>query len=154
MIDCLFRSVRQLAKLAAEKGWATPEQELPTWGQLHDVHLRHPLETKLPANLAALATVKGHGSAGDGSTVYARWWPTIENMNVTGGSSFRAVVDVGNWPVGIASMGPGQGGSPGDRHYRDLYDLWLDNTPVPLAFTEEHVASVAEAVFQLVPIVR
>ena len=122
--------------------------------QLHDVHLRHPLETKLPANLAALATVKGHGSAGDGSTVYARWWPTIENMNVTGGSSFRAVVDVGNWPVGIASMGPGQGGSPGDRHYRDLYDLWLDNTPVPLAFTEEHVASVAEAVFQLVPIVR
>ena len=154
LIDCLFRSVRQLAKLAAEKGWATPEQELPTWGQLHDVHLRHPLETKLPANLAALATVKGHGSAGDGSTVYARWWPTIENMNVTGGSSFRAVVDVGNWPVGIASMGPGQGGSPGDRHYRDLYDLWLDNTPVPLAFTEEHVASVAEAVFQLVPIVR
>ena len=73
---------------------------------------------------------------------------------MTGGSSFRAVVDVGNWPVGIASMGPGQGGSPGDRHYRDLYDLWLDNTPVPLAFTEEHVASVAEAVFQLVPIVR
>jgi len=154
LIDCLFRAARQLTKLATEKGWAEPGQELPTWGQLHDVHLRHSLEKKLPANLAELATVKGRGSAGDGSTVYARWWPTLENMNVTGGSSFRAVVDVGNWPTGIASMGPGQGGSPGDRHYRDLYDLWLNNTPVPLAFTEEHVASVAEAVFELVPITR
>jgi penicillin amidase len=154
LLDCLFRTYRHLSKLATEKGWVTPDQELPTWGQLHDVHLSHPLEAKLPAALAAIATAKGHGSAGDGSTVYARWWPTIENMNVTGGSSFRAVVDVGNWPAGIASLGPGQEGSPGDRHYRDLYDLWLDNTPVPLAFDQQHVASVAEAVFQLVPRVR
>jgi penicillin amidase len=154
LIDCLFRAVRELNKIALKKGWVTPEQELPTWGQLHDVHLRHPLAEKLPADLAALATVKGHGSAGDGSTVYARWWPTIENMNVTGGSSFRAVVDVGNWPAGIASLGPGQAGSPGEDHYRDLYDLWLNNTPLPLAFTEQHVASLAETVFQLVPVVR
>ncbi len=154
LLDCLFRAHRQLSKLAVEKGWAAPGQELPTWGQLHDVHLRHPLAAKLPADFAALATVKGHGSAGDGSTVYARWWPTIENMNVTGGSSFRAVVDVGNWPAGVASLGPGQGGSPGDRHYRDLYDSWLNNVPVPLAFDSQHVARVAETVFQLVPVVR
>lgn len=151
LIDCLFRALRQLSKLAVDKGWSGDSHQLPTWGQLHDVHLRHPLEAKLPADLAAIATAKGHGSAGDGSTVYARWWPTIENMNVTGGSSFRAVVDVGNWSAAIASMGPGQGGSPGDRHYRDLYDLWLNNTPVPLAFDPQHVASVAESVFQLIP---
>ena len=72
-------------------------------------------------------------------------------MNVTGGSSFRAVVDVGNWPTGIASFGPGHGGSPGDRHYRDLYDSWLNNVPVPLAFDPQHVKSVAETVFQLAP---
>lgn len=154
LLDCLVRAHRQLSQLAVEKGWASPGHELPTWGQLHDVHLRHPLAAKLPADLAAIATVKGHGSAGDGSTVYARWWPTIENMNVTGGSSFRAVVDVGNWPTGIASFGPGQGGSPGDRHYRDLYDSWLNNVPVPLAFDPQHVNSVAETVFQLSPVVR
>ena len=151
LLDCLLRAHRHLSKLAVEKGWASPGHELPTWGQLHDVHLQHPLAAKLPADLAAIATVKGHGSAGDGSTVYARWWPTIENMNVTGGSSFRAVVDVGDWPAAIASLGPGQGGSPGDRHYRDLYDLWLNNTPVPLAFDRQHVADVAEAVVQLTP---
>ncbi len=154
LIDCLFRAVRQLSKIAADKGWATPGKELPTWGQLHDVHLRHPLQAKLPKELALIADVKGHGSSGDGSTVFARWWPTLENMNVTGGSSFRAVVDVGNWSTGVASFGPGQAGSPGDRHYRDLYDVWLNNTPVPLAFDPQHVESVAEAVFQLVPLVR
>jgi penicillin amidase len=154
LLDCLLRAHRHLSKLAVEKGWASPGHELPTWGQLHDVHLLHPLAAKLPADLAAIATVKGHGSAGDGSTVYARWWPTIENMNVTGGSSFRAVVDVGNWPTGIASLGPGQGGSPGDRHYRDLYDSWLNNVPVPLAFDQQHVERVAETVFQLVPLIR
>ena len=154
LLDCLFRAHRHLSKLAVEKGWASLGQELPTWGQLHDVHLQHPLAEKLPADFAALATVKGRGSAGDGSTVYARWWPTLENMNVTGGSSFRAVVDVGNWPAGVASLGPGQAGSPGDRHYRDLYDLWLNNVPVPLAFDSQHVEGVAETVFQLVPVVR
>jgi acyl-homoserine lactone acylase PvdQ len=51
-------------------------------------------------------------------------------------------------------MGPGQAGSPGDRHYRDLYDLWLNNTPVPLAFDSQQVERVAETVFQLVPIIR
>ena len=154
LIDCLFRAVRQLSKLAAEKGWTVSGKDLPTWGQLHDVHLRHPLQAKLPEELASIADVKGHGSSGDGSTVFARWWPTLENMNVTGGSSFRAVVDVGNWSTGVASMGPGQAGSPGDRHYRDLYDLWLNNTPVPLAFDSQQVERVAETVFQLVPIIR
>jgi len=64
------------------------------------------------------------------------------------------VVDVGNWSTGVASMGPGQAGSPGDRHYRDLYDVWLHNTPVPLAFDPQQVESVAEAVLELVPVVR
>ena len=154
LIDCLFKAVRQLSKIASDKGWATPGNDLPTWGQLHDVHLRHPFQAKLPKELASIADVKGRGSSGDGSTVFARWWPTLENMNVTGGSSFRAVVDVGNWSTGVASMGPGQAGSPGDRHYRDLYDLWLNNTPVPLACDPQQVESVAEAVVQLVPVVR
>ena len=153
LLDCLFRAVRQLGKLVSAQGLAVGGKELPTWGQLHEVHLRHPLQEKLPKDLAAIANVRGRGSSGDGSTVYARWWPTLENMNVTGGSSFRAVVDVGNWPTGMASMGPGQGGSPGDPHYRDLYDLWLNNTPVPLAFDAQQVASVAEALIQLVPAV-
>ena len=33
---------------------------------------------------------------GDGTTVFARWWAPPKT-NATGGASFRAVLDVGNW---------------------------------------------------------
>ncbi|MEI6116524.1 MAG: penicillin acylase family protein [Burkholderiales bacterium] len=123
----------------------------PCWGQLHDVTLRHPLESRLPKALADISGVSGHGSSGDGSTVYARWWPGLDNTHVTGGSSFRAVVDVGARPRAVAAFGPGQSGSPGDEHYRDLYDPWLDNTPVPLWFEPDEVSANAHSVIQLVP---
>ena len=113
------------------------------------MHLKHPLKSKLPGALAELADVKGRGSSGDGSTVYARWWPGIDHHTVTGGSSFRAVIDVGNWWVSMASMGPGQAGSPGDQHYSDLYQPWMDNVPVPLAFHQEQVNELTRSVINL-----
>jgi penicillin amidase len=124
----------------------------PSWGQLHDVALKHPLKKFLPADLAEIADVFGHGSSGDGSTVYARWWVGLEDTNVTGGSSFRAVADLQQPPEAIASFGAGQAGSPGDPHYRDLYDRWLDNIPTPLLFSEEQVNLHAKSVLRLIPV--
>jgi penicillin amidase len=48
-------------------------------------------------------------------------------------------------------MGPGQAGSPGDPHFRDLYPLWLANESFPLAFSAEQVARVAESHIRLLP---
>ena len=153
LLKCLVLASERLNAAGVKLGVAPDSMggSYPTWGQLHDVALKHPLKKLLPPDLAAISGVSGHGSSGDGSTVYARWWVGLENTHVTGGSSFRAVADLKQPPEAIASFGAGQGGSPGDPHYRDLYDHWLDNIPTQLLFTQDQVASHATSVKRLIP---
>jgi penicillin amidase len=155
LLKCLVMASDYLNSAGVKLGVATDAlgRTYPDWGQLHDVTLNHPLKQFLPRDLAAVSGVSGHGSAGDGSTVYARWWAGLDNTHVTGGSSFRAVVDLTTPPQALASFGAGQGGSPGDPHYSDLYDHWLNNIPTPLIFTAEQIASQAKPVVKLIPTV-
>jgi penicillin G amidase len=142
---------RALASALAQlKSRAKPGAALPTWGDLHEIVLHHALEARLPAGLAEQSAVRGRGTSGDSTTVFARWW-LQPRTNVTGGASFRAVVDVGNWDETRATIGPGQAGAPGDPHYRDLYALWLDNGSFPLSFSAGQVARVAESRLTLRP---
>ena len=142
---------RALAAAATDlKARAKAGQTFPTWGELHEVALHHSLEARLPSDIARQADASGRGTSGDGSTVFARWWP-VPKTNATGGASFRAVVDVGNWDESRATIGPGQAGTPGDPHYRDLYPLWLDNGSFPLSFGAEQVARVTESRIRLRP---
>ena len=143
--------LRALAAAATNlRSRARRGQTFPTWGELHEVVLHHALEARLPADLAKQAEVSGRGTSGDGTTVFARWWAPPE-PKATGGASFRAVLDVGNWDEARATMGPGQAGTPGDPHFRDLYPAWLDNESFPLAFSAEQVARVAESRVRLLP---
>lgn len=143
--------MRALAAAMTElKSRAKPGQGLPTWGDLHEVVLHHALQARLPSGLADQSSVSGRGTAGDGTTVFARWW-TPPRTNATGGASFRVVVDVGNWDDARGTNGPGQAGAPGDPHYRDLYPLWLNNESFPLSFSAEQVARVAESKLTLRP---
>jgi penicillin amidase len=148
------RDALMLRTLAAAaiglKSRAKPDQTFPTWGELHEVVLHHSLEARLPSDIAKQAEVSGRGTSGDGTTVFARWWAPPKT-NATGGASFRAVIDVGNWDEARATTGPGQAGTPGDPHFRDLYPMWLDNESFPLAFSAEQVASVAESRVRLLP---
>jgi penicillin amidase len=144
--------LRSLAVAAAQlKKRAKPGETFAAWGELHEVVLHHPLEARLPPEIAKQATASGHGTSGDGTTVMARWWGA-PRTDATGGATFRAVLDVGNWEEARATMGPGQAGSPGDPHYRDLYSLWLDNKSFPLSFSAAAVARVAEQHIALRPL--
>lgn len=143
--------LRTLAAAATDlRSRARPGQTFPAWGDLHEVVLNHSLEARLPSDLAKQSGVSGRGTSGDGTTVFARWW-FPPKTNATGGASFRAVVDVGNWDQTRATMAPGQAGSPGDPHYRDLYASWLDNESFPLSFSPEQVARVAQSHVTLRP---
>jgi penicillin amidase len=108
------------------------------------------MEARLPSDIAKQAEVSGRGTSGDGTTVFARWWAPPQ-PKATGGASFRAVLDVGNWDEARATTGPGQAGTPGDPHFRDLYPAWLDNESFPLAVSAEQVARVAESRVRLLP---
>src|SRR5262249_30721724 len=98
--------LRTLAAVAIDlRSRGRPGQTFPTWGDLHEVALHHTLEARLPSDTANQSGVSGHGTSGDGTTVFARWW-FAPKTNATGGASFRAVVDVGNWDEARATMGP------------------------------------------------
>ena len=102
-----------------------------TWGEIHTVDLRHAV-----AGLEG-ADITGLGSAGDGATVMARWWASPRAPNTSGGASFAAVMDVGNWDASLAINGPGQSGVPGDPHYADQYRDWVEGRYRPLKFRKE-----------------
>ena len=146
--DAVLLNALTRAAVALRKRAATGEQ-FPTWGSLHRVNLDHALAERLGADV--VKRVEGHQSGGDGATLMARWWVSAEHPEVTGGASFRAVVDVGNWEATRAMIGPGQAGSPGDAHFADLYDSWLDNGDLPLSFTDDAVRGVTERTLRLVP---
>jgi penicillin amidase len=106
--------LRTLAAAATDlRSRAKPGQTFPTWGDLHEVVLHHSLEARLPSDISKQSEVSGRGTSGDGTTVFARWW-SAPKTNATGGSSFRAVIDVGNWDEARTTTGPGQAGTPGD----------------------------------------
>jgi penicillin amidase len=111
------------------------------WGDLHKVDLRHVLgrwlstSTTLSDGLHAL----GGRSGGDAGTVQARWYLSFDRPRVTGGASFRAVVDVGAWDRARAINFPGQSGDPRSPWYRNLYTRWVEGGSMPLHFDRDAV---------------
>jgi penicillin amidase len=137
--------VAQALQRAAARLRALPEDGR-AWGARHRVDLRHAMSAMVPN-----ANVLGGQSGGDGATVMARWWANGQNPVVTGGASFRAVLDIGAWDAGRGINLPGQSGDPREAHYRDLYPLWVAGEMVPLAYSAAAVAAVAESRVRLVP---
>lgn len=130
---------------AGERFRALPA-DARAWGARHRVDLRHAMSAIVPN-----ADVLGGRSGGDGATVMARWWANAQNPVVTGGASFRAVLDIGNWDAALGINLPGQSGDPRDAHYRDLYPLWVAGEMIPLAYSPEAVAAAAASRVTLLP---
>ncbi|MFI4987602.1 MAG: penicillin acylase family protein, partial [Alphaproteobacteria bacterium] len=120
------------------------------WGRLHSAGLAHLLAPLLTDDQRAATAVAGGGTAGDNSTVLARWLKS-PIANVSGGASFSMVLDVGAWDASLALNAPGQSGDPASAHYRDLYPRWLKGEMFPLLFSREKIEAVTETRLLLRP---
>lgn len=111
-----------------------------TWGALHRTTLRHPVLTKVdvPPGWAELPSVPRPGS---GDTVGLTGYDP--SFNAVMGSSFRIVMDVGEWDASRAVNGPGQSGDPRSEHYSDHLHLWAENSSFPLLFSREAIEAAA-----------
>ena len=69
----------------------------------------------------------------------------------TGGSSFRIVVDVGEWDASLFMNSPGQSGDPGSLHYSDLFEGWAANEAFPLLYGREKIEAATERRIGLEP---
>ncbi|MED5526424.1 MAG: penicillin acylase family protein [Pseudomonadota bacterium] len=110
------QTARQVTR-TAEAGW-------PTWGSVHQSHIRHPLSAALPDWLARYLDAPVSPQSGDSYAVH-----------VTGtafGASERLVVTPGREDRGILVMPGGQSGNPFSPYYLSGHQDWQDGNPEPL----------------------
>ena len=139
-----------------------PDQSKWSWGQIHRVIFRHPL------NLAAQRAPFSGGGATfglDGAAISRE--RLVESLNIppvprpgdantvnaTGGganfteaygASYRQIIDLSNWDHSMMTNVPGESGVPGSRHYSDLVEPWAEGEYHPMPFTRKAVEAAAE----------
>ncbi|MGA8310692.1 MAG: penicillin acylase family protein [Terriglobales bacterium] len=107
-----------------------------SWGQLHKVKFRHPLD-QIP-DAAAVMDLGPVARPGDEYTVNATGYPEGSFEQVEG-ASYREILDLADWDHSVAVNVPGQSGQPGSPHYSDLLPLWTEGKYFPLAYSREAV---------------
>jgi penicillin amidase len=147
MRDALL--VRGLAETAQELrrllGEETREWE---WGRLQRIHFDHAMSSQ-----PILDRVFGQGpvSVGGDSDTVSQTATSPEDREGNIASSYRQVVDLGNFDASQAMLVPGQSGNLGSGHYGDLIQPWLDGEYFQMAYDEPAVAKIAEHTFTLKP---
>jgi penicillin amidase len=129
------------------------DQENWKWGRLHHAFLTHPLSPLVERRTRERLDVGPvpRGGSGDtvGNTAYR-----LEDFRQTGGSSWRIVVDVGEWDNCLMMNSPGQSGDPASPHYSDLFRPWARGEAVPLLFSRREVEAATERRIILEPMKR
>ena len=120
------------------------------WGALHQASFEHPLRSAAPDAAKDKLTVAGWPIGGSGSTPMATSYRGSD-FTLTGGASFRMVLDVGRWDESRAINAPGQSGDVDSPHFRDLAPLWAEGKYFPLLYSRPAVARATESRLLLRP---
>jgi penicillin amidase len=120
------------------------------WGALHHAVFEHPLQRVVDAEAGKTLPVGRWPLGGSSSTPMAAGYRP-RDFALTGGASFRMVLDVGAWDRSRAVNTPGQSGDPRSPHYRDLAPLWAEGGYFPLLYTRGAVEAATESRLLLRP---
>ena len=115
-----------------------PDSSRWSWGNLHTIHFRHPLDQEPSAgHLLDLGPLP---RPGDGYTVNATGFNASgSSWEQITGASFREILDTSDWDRSVAVNTPGQSGQAGSRHYSDLMPLWDAGHYFPLTYSPRAV---------------
>ena len=113
-----------------------PDPAKWSWGGLHKVKFRHPLD-QIP-DAAAVMDLGPVARPGDEYTVNATGYPE-DSFDQVSGASYREILDLADWDHSVAVNVPGQSGQPGSPHYSDLLSLWSEGKYFPLVYSREAV---------------
>ena len=132
-----------LAALAAavdrERTLLGANRRAPSWGRLHTLTFRHPLAMTQAARRRF--NVGPFEQPGYADTVMSAY----SGLDVSGGASFREILDLAAWDRSVATNAPGQSGAPGSSHFADLAKPWAAGDYFPLAFTDAAVQANTES---------
>lgn len=125
-----------------------PDESKWSWGQLHVVRFRHPVDQYPGAReVVDLGPV---ARPGDEYTVNAtgNFGGSWEQVS---GASYREILDPSDWDRSLAVNTPGQSGQPGSPHYADLLPLWDRGEYFPLVYSRKAVEAAASDRLTLKP---
>ena len=128
-----------------------PDQSKWSWGQVHRVIFRHPLNLTAPPRpsgaplgldndvgererLLESFDIKPVPRPGDANTINATGGGP--NFTEAFGASYRQIVDLSDWDHSMMTNVPGESGIPGNRHYSDLVGPWSEGEYHPCLFRE------------------
>jgi penicillin amidase len=93
------------------------------WGRLHHVHFRHALGRQ---PLLGLLLNRSRSLGGDSQTINNASWSPAHPFDLTWGSSYRLVVDLGDLDHAQAVNSTGESGRPFTPHYDDMIGPWAE----------------------------
>lgn len=135
--ELITRTLRaSLSEIALLLG-AETESAPWTWGRLHHASVSHPALARDDSVDPAWRTQGPVPLGGSGDTVGMAGYDSTFRQTI--GSTFRMVLDVGNWDESVAMNSPGQSGDPRSPHYADLFDDWASGAAFPLVFSDAAV---------------
>jgi penicillin amidase len=140
LLTALGAAVDELRGSAGRGAGQTP------WGRVHAATFVHPLGITGRAGLRF--NVGPFAVPGYAETVFSM---PVAGPDRSVGASFRVIIDLGDWDRSVATNAPGQSGSPGSPHFRDLAPLWAAGEYIPLSFGDRAVQASAESTLTLVP---
>lgn len=147
-LDELLRSSLRAAVADTER-LLGPDRGRWAWGRLHVARLVHPLSALVDEPTRARLAVGPLPRGGSGDTVgNTAYTPDFVQ---SGGSTFRIVVDVGNWDGSLVMNSPGQSGDPDSPHYADLFARWGRGEAFPLLYSRDAVEAATERRIRLRP---
>jgi penicillin amidase len=129
--------------VAEIEGILGTDRAIWSWGAVHHALFVHPALDGLDDVPSEWARLGPSPRPGSGDTVGNAGYDA--NFRQTVGSTFRMVIDVGEWDSSRAMNAPGQSGDPRSPHYSDLFDPWVTGGSFPLVYSREAVETHAES---------
>jgi penicillin G amidase len=124
-----------------------PDRARWSWGAVHHCYLENPALAPWPDAPGRSVGPLPRGGTGD-SVQLATY---DRNFRMVGGSTFRVVIDVGNWDNSRAANAPGQSADPRSPHYDDLFNSWCAGETFPLCYSRPAVERQLEYTITLEP---
>ncbi len=153
LLSSLSDALARLRELLGEdmQGWK--------WGDLHEASFEHIVSGVVDEELADQLDVgprpRGGSTYTVGNVAYGSDETTgaedDEYFQVVSGSSWRMVLDVGEWDNSVAMNSPGQSGDPESPHYDDLFASWAGDEAFPLLYSREKVEAATKRRIRLKP---
>jgi penicillin G amidase len=125
-----------------------------TWGEVHELRLRHAFERLGSGPLAWVGRRLGSGpfeAPGDPDSAWTMYNGDLPDDALELGPALRYAVDLGDADHALLGLAGGQSGHPGSDHYADALGDWLTGQPRPLWMHASDVSYHQKGTWELHP---